>query len=310
MVCVAILGPTASGKSAFAMKLAEKIQGEIISLDSVAVYKGFDIGSMKPSEAERQAIPHHLIDVLEASGDFSAFGFVEMAERAIADIESRNRLPFVVGGTYFYLRALEQGMYPDVAVPDAVMEALGEEYLRDENLDTLRMYQDLTTADPLSAMKIHPNDHYRLLRMLAIYRSTGKKPSDLKPRKFQEKFRKRAWMKYVMTISRAALVQRIAARADDMIQRGLIEETRELLQKYPGARPLGAVGYAEAVRFIRGELGTKSLKDAIIDSTRRLARKQTTWLRADPQVRFVDSSDVDRVVLEIGNLTHVLRGAI
>lgn len=305
-LCLAIVGPTASGKTGFAVEVAEAIGGEILCMDSTTIYKGFDIGSSKPTAKERERVPHHLLDILEPTEAFSAYHFVQQAEDIIREVQSRGKTPIVVGGTYFYLRALQHGMYPGQVIPAEVIESIEKEFFDDETLNTKRMHDALKAKDPASAQAIHPNDRYRLLRALAVVRTTGQLPSQLKPATLSEAQSKRIWMKYAMAVARNALGTAIQRRTERMLKEGLVEETRQLNEKYPGARALQSIGYSEAMQFLQKKLTEKQLPLEIIEKTRQLAKRQTTWLRSDAEIRYVDFRDVPRVKLEVENLTVAL----
>lgn len=305
-LCLALVGPTASGKSAFALELAKALGGEIVCLDSTTVYKHFDIGSAKPGPEARAEVPHHLLDVMEPEAPFSAYDFVVRAEQAIAGIQARGRLPIVVGGTLFYLRALQHGMYPTQVVPAEIVEAIETEYVDDERLDTKRMHEDLAKVDPEMAGRVHPHDRYRLIRALALFRTTGEPPSRLKPEPLSEAQRTRVWMKYSLTVPRHRLSQQISIRSASLIEKGIVEETRRLRESYPKARALSSIGYAEAARFLDQKLTQKQLLNEIIEKTRQLAKRQLTWIRSDMEMRFVDRGDLGRIKLEVDNLSFVL----
>jgi tRNA dimethylallyltransferase len=306
--CIAIVGPTASGKTGFAVELAQKINGQIICMDSTTVYRGFDIGTSKPTAADRSKVPHHLVDILEPNEPFSAYHFVQFADEIIDKIHAEGRIPIIVGGTYFYLRALQHGMYPTPVIPAEVIENLEKEFFEDETLNTSRMHGELKERDPKAADTIHPNDRYRLLRALATLRTTNEKPSELKPQARSETQRKRIWMKYALLLSRHTLNQNILRRAERMLHEGLVEETRSLKERFPQARPLQSIGYAETCLFLNKKLTEKQLRNEIIEKTRQLAKRQTTWLRSDPEVRYVDFRDLARVQLEVENLRSALEG--
>lgn len=307
-LAIAILGPTASGKTKLAVQLASRLNGEIVCMDSTTVYKGLDIGSSKPSAEERAGAIHHLLDIAKPNEPFSAFHFVQLAEQTVNDIASRGKLPIIVGGTYFYLRALQFGMYELPAIANEVVEALEKEFCEDDKVNTLRMHEELKKKDPKSAETIHPNDKYRLLRALAILRTTKEIPSQLKPVPFSEAQKNRLWMKYAVTLSRHALNQAIVNRTEKMLAGGIVKETQSLLEQYPDARCLNSIGYAECKAFLNKKITEKQLRNEIIEKTRQLAKRQVTWLRSDPEVRFVDFRDHDRICLEVENLTFALNG--
>lgn len=305
-LALALIGPTASGKTAFALEIAEKVQGEIVCMDSTTVYKGFDIGSSKPTQEERERIPHHLLDILEPADGFSAFHFVQRADEIINEIAARGKTPIVVGGTYFYLRALQHGMYPTPVIPTEVLEAIEREHFEDEGLNTAKMHDELKAQDAKAAAAIHPHDRYRLVRALAILRTTQEAPSALTPTVLSESQKNRLWMKYAMTLSRHTLNKNIVARTEKMLEGGLVDEARRLVEKYPQSRALKSIGYAEACAFLSRKLTEKQLRNEIVEKTRQLAKRQLTWLRSDPEVRYVDARDGDRIALEVANLRVAL----
>lgn len=303
---LALLGPTASGKSAFALEVAQRLNGEIISLDSTTIYKGFDVGSSKPSQDDRAKIPHHLVDILDPNEPFSAGHFVAQANAVIEDILKRKKMPLVVGGTYFYLRALQHGMYPTPAIASEIVEEIETEYFEEDVINTTKMHAHLKAKDPEAANAIHPNDRYRLVRALAILRTSGELPSRLKPEPLAPSQTNRLWLKYALAISRHTLSANIVKRTDSMLNHGLVEETRRCRAANPKARALSSIGYAEAGSFLDKKITDKQLRNEIIEKTRQLAKRQITWLRSDTEVRYVDSRDLDRIELEVQNLTVAL----
>ena len=302
---VAVVGPTGSGKSAFATELASRLGGEIICMDSTTVYRGFTIGSAKPLPEDRARVPHHLVDILDPDAPFSAYLFVEWASRALSDVHSRGKIPILVGGTYFYLRALQNGMAKEGWIPTETLETLELEFSEDDEIHTGRMHDELSKRDPAAAAKIHKNDKYRLLRALAIARTGVLKPSQLvvtTPLESQS----RLWIKYSMLVSRHHLTQVITRRTETMLAAGLVQETKNLLEKWPTAKALASIGYQECCRHLRREITEKQLRNEIIEKTRQLAKRQVTWIRSDPEIRFVDSRDIERAQAEIGNLLTAL----
>ncbi len=304
-ICLAILGPTASGKTEFAIQTAKAIDGEIVCVDSTTVYKGFDIGTSKPTQKQREQIRHHLIDILEPEQAFNARDFVESAKTCIEEIHSRGKTPILVGGSYFYLRALQVGMYPTGGYDEGLLETLAEEFSEGEGLNGEKLHSALLQIDPVSAAALHPNDTYRLLRAMALVRS-GKQPSSLKP--VEVLGPEWLWVKYAMTLSRNLLADNILARTQRMVDEGLVDEVRKLSIQFPKAKALGSIGYAETLRFLRNEITKETLIQSISENTRQLLKRQVTWLRGDPEVRFIDSGDLPRLELEISNLRAVLRG--
>jgi tRNA dimethylallyltransferase len=306
-ICIAIIGPTASGKSSLALQLAPAVNGELICMDSTTVYKGFDIGSSKPSQEDQAKIPHHLLDLLTENEPFSAGHFVQHADEVIAEIISRGKTPIIVGGTYFYLRALQNGMYPTPVIPADVIENIEREYFEDEVLKCDKIHAELKERDPDSAKAIHPNDRYRLVRALAILRTTKELPSQLKPIPRTAAQESRLWLKYAIAVSRHTLNAAIVRRTEKMIQEGIVEETRKIRERAPSARALQSIGYLESGMFLDKKLTEKQLRNEIIEKTRQLAKRQTTWLRSDSEIRYVDFRDLDRMKLEYENLSFTLQ---
>lgn len=305
-LCIAIVGPTAAGKSSFSVELAKLTNAEIVSLDATAVYRGFDIGAAKPDKQAQAGIVHHMLDIFDPEEECTAFDFISRADQILTEIQSRGKLPLVVGGSNFYLRALQFGMFKTQAVPQTTLDALEQKYIEDERLNTQQMHADLAKADPASAKKIHPNDAYRLIRALSIIETTGTAPSTLQATPISEAQRTRRWIKYSMTVPRHQINSNIVARTDKMLHEGLIEETRQLLSTHPKAKALGSIGYAECQKYIQGELNIKQLKNEIIEKTRQLAKRQFCWVRSDPEMRFISTQDLNRVRLEINNLKFAL----
>ncbi len=302
-ICLTVLGPTASGKTGFAIDLAQRVGGEIVCVDSTTVYQGFDIGTSKPTPEQRKQVPHHLLDLLEPNAPFNAYDFIRLATTTIEAIAARGKLPILVGGSYFYLRALQNGMYPTGGYDEELIEKLTEEFTTEDALQGDRLHAALCQADPETAASIHPHDTYRLLRAMALVRS-GRKPSDLKP--VGALGPEWLWVKYAMAVSRKTLADNIVARVQSMLKAGLIEETKRLQSTHPGARPLRSIGYVETLRFLNKEISEPLLVQQISENTRKLLKRQMTWLRSDPEVRFIDSRDMSRVELEIANLRSVL----
>jgi len=296
-LALAILGPTASGKSDFAMKLAEQMPAEIVCLDSLTPYKGFDIGSSKPSPADQEKVPHHLIDILEPDQEFSAFSFVESAWKAIGQILDKNKTPLIVGGTYFYFRALEKGLWENSEASPEVLEAL-------EKLSDKELHEKLVSLDSQAAQKIHPNDRYRLLRRVSIFLSGKSTPKVLKnPHSIDLQ-----WVKYGLLLSRRILHHKIQERTRQFLEQGLLNEAKDLLEKHPDSRAFSTVGYAECKACIKGELPETKLFSTICEKTNQLAKRQMTWLRSDPDIRFANILDVERVRVEVQTLQQIFNG--
>ena len=274
---VAIVGPTASGKSALALRLARECSGEIVSCDSLQVYRGLDIGSAKATPEERAAVPHHLLDVAEPDAAFSAAEYARLARSAIAEIRARGRLPIVAGGSGLYLRALLEGLFEAPSRDDALRQRL-EQLAR--RFSDRRLHRLLARVDPAAAAGINANDRVRIVRALEVYWLTGRpitahRGAGSRP---LEGFRT---FLVGLAPDRARLRAAVENRTRQMLERGLLEEARAVLAACGGAvpRPLAAIGYRQAVRVLRGELAAPEAERSIVTETMRLAKRQLTWFR-------------------------------
>ena len=282
-----LTGPTACGKSRVGLLLAERLAAEIISLDSMAVYRGMDIGTDKPSAEDRARVPHHLIDIRDPGQSFSTGRYVAAAEQAIAGITGRGRQPLFVGGTALYLKALAEGFFEG---PEADWDL--RRRLRDDArlYGTHSLYQRLSSVDPAYAARIHPNDLRRIVRALEVYEKTGKPISQL-----HAQFGRPSGCYDCRVVcirrNREDLRRRIDRRVDTMFERGLVDEVRALLQSGPLSREARqALGYRQATQHIEGHI---SLEDAVVltkRDTRRFAKRQMTWFRSMPYVRWLDAA--------------------
>ena len=277
---IALAGPTASGKTALAIALAEALNGEIVSCDSVAVYRLMEIGTAKPSAAERARVPHHCLDLYWPDEPCTAGDWARHARAAIADIQSRGRLPIIAGGTGLYLRALLDGLAP--APP------------RDEPLrDRLRtrtgphLHRILQRLDPAAARLIHANDVPKLIRSLEVT-LTARTPQSAQWQTGRDALTGYKVLRLGLAPERAQLYDRINARAVAMFDRGLVEETAALREKYGDAcRPLGSLGYAQAMQVLRNELPLPAAIAAAQQGHRNYAKRQMTWFRREPHMHWL-----------------------
>ena len=281
---VAIVGPTASGKSALALRLARERSGEIVSCDSLQVYRGLDVGSAKATRAERAAVEHHLLDVADPGEMFSAADYARLARAALGVVRGRGRLPIVAGGTGLYLRALLEGLFEGPPRDEALrrrLAALGDRF-GDERLHRL-----LGRVDPVAAGRIRPRDRVRVVRALEVYRATGRPISEEQGRG-AEPLRGYRTLIVGLDPGRAALRAAIEARTRQMLEQGLIEEVRGLVSRGldPLARPLQAIGYRQALSVLRGEMTLEDAERAIVTATLRFAKRQMTWFRHQAEVRW------------------------
>jgi tRNA dimethylallyltransferase len=276
-----LLGPTASGKSALAMALAARFPLEIVSVDSGQVYRGMDIGTAKPSRAERARVPHHLIDLLDPTDSYSAGRFREDAMRAVSDILARRRIPLLVGGTMLYYRALAQGID---TLPQAEPGLRAQIDARAARHGWPALHADLARVDPVTAARLAPNDAQRIQRALEVWELSGKPMSALQTgARGGLPFALHAFA--LVPGDRAALHRRIAERFDRMLKDGLLEELRALRMRHVlhAALPsMRCVGYRQAWACLEGEYGEAELREKGIAATRQLAKRQLTWLRSLP----------------------------
>jgi tRNA dimethylallyltransferase len=276
-----VAGPTASGKTAAAVELARRLGGELVGCDSVQVYRGFDVGSAKPTPAELGGIPHHLVDVADPDEAIDAMRYADLADAAIASTASRGRAPIVVGGTGLWLRALLRGLV-DLPAPDPGIRARLEREARE--LGSLALHARLRAVDPRAAAAIHENDELRIVRALEVHEQTGEALGDLRA---AHALGGRRYPALVITLDRPRdeLYARIDARIDAMISAGWKEEVERLLARWGrDVRAFGSVGYREMAAHVADGVGWDDTVRAIRKSTRVYTRRQRTWLASDPDV--------------------------
>lgn len=287
---IAIVGPTATGKTETAIHLARLIDGEIISADSMAVYRGMDIGTAKPSAKDREAVPFYLVDVAEPDEPFSVARFKMLAEEALAAIRGRGHQPLVVGGTGLYVRVLldDFGLTQTPANP-ALRARLNAEA---QELGAPVLHARLAAADPQAAARIHPNDRVRIVRALEVLELTGI-PISVQQAEDAARRKPRSCQKFGLILPRAQLYRRIDRRVEAMIAAGLEEEVRCLLARgfSPALSPLQSLGYKEMVAYLQGACDFQTAVEAIKQDTRRFAKRQMTWFRADPEIVWVDVAE-------------------
>lgn len=282
---VLLMGPTASGKSALALALAQMLGGEVVSVDSAQVYRGMDIGTAKPSAAERARVPHHLIDIVDPTDAYSAARFVRDALAAIAAVRARGRVPIVAGGTMLYFKALTQGLS---ALPpgDATVRAALDARAAREGWPAL--HAELARVDPATAARLAPADAQRIQRALEVHAVTGRPLSSLQGRRAGAPLGAAVAIALVPP-DRQRLHDAIARRFDAMLAAGLVAELRELRRRYaltPQMPSMRCVGYRQAWEFVDGAIDADALRAKGVAATRQLAKRQLTWLRATPAAAF------------------------
>lgn len=280
---ILIVGPTAVGKTELAIQLAERLDGEIVSADSRLFYRGMDIGTAKPTREEQGGVPHHLIDIADPDEILSLAVFQQKAHDAILDIYTRNKIPFLVGGTGQYIRAVTEGWSPPEVKPD---ERLREELeKKKEERGEYWLYEKLKKLDPLAAEKIDPRNYRRTVRALEVIMTTGKR--------FSEQRGQSESPYHLITIGltrpRAELYERVDQRIDIMFANGFLEEVRGLLAKgySPSLPTMSAIGYRECIRVIHGELSEEQAKAEIRRAIRVFVRRQANWFKeSDPNIKW------------------------
>ena len=305
MKLVVIAGPTGAGKSEVALHLAKATGGEIVNYDSVQIYRGFDIGSAKPSPAIRASVPHHLYDMIDATEEFNAADYARVARAACEEIAARGKLPILAGGTFFYLRALLSGLPEMPGRHHDVRRRIRG--IAERRRGPGRLHRWLTRVDPATAARTAPGDRHRVERALEVWVSSGR-PISASDRPAADSPEFAPSLKLALQIDRQTLVSRLEQRVEDMYRNGLVEETRELLGRFPReARPFSSIGYREAVAVIDG---TSGLTAAIAETKRRTraySKRQMTWLRSERNVQWVDASNREETFAAALRLTERFR---
>jgi len=285
---VVIVGPTAVGKTELSLKLAKQFDGEIISGDSMQVYRKMDIGTAKATPAERAIVPHHLIDIVDPDEEYSVAVFQEMATRLIGEINRRGRLPFIVGGTGLYIESVTHRFQFAEAAQDHELRERLQKLAEIEGVESL--HRRLAEVDPVTADRLHPNDVKRVIRALEIYQLTGYKMSD-----FQQRLKQSPYDLYMigLTMEREKLYERINQRVDLMIADGLVEEVRALLdQGYsPSLISMQGLGYKELIPYLYGEITLEKAIQEIKQRTRHFAKRQLSWFRRMQEIEWFDLTD-------------------
>jgi tRNA dimethylallyltransferase len=295
-----VLGPTASGKTALSRALAERFDGEIVNFDSVAMYREFDIGTAKPTAAERGRTPHHLLDSIAPTSRVTAGEYSRQGRQVLSEIKARGHLPILVGGTGLYLRALLEGLFPGPGRSEELRERLRE---RAESRGSSYVHRILRRLDRVAAGKIHANDTPKLIRAVEVCLASRQKMTELWQQHGRDPLRGFRVLRLGLDPDRQSLYDRINRRAQQMFEAGLIEETQRLVETYgDAAGPLSSLGYKQAVQLLRGELTREQALQAVQQAHRNYAKRQMTWFRREPQVHwlrgFGDDAQIQKTAAE------------
>jgi tRNA dimethylallyltransferase len=282
-LAVLLLGPTGSGKTALSLALGERFGGEIVSCDSVAVYRGMDLGTAKPTKEEQARLPHHLIDVADPDQPFTAGEYCRQARALLREIGSRGRLPIVTGGTGLYLRALTEGLFAGPERQDGLRDRLQKSRRKHGEAWLHRLLQRL---DPASAARIHPNDAAKLIRAIEVCLAAHRPLSEVQGRDPLVGFR---LLRIGLNPPRHALYDHLNRRAAAMFAAGLIEETRALLARYGPVKALDSLGYRQAMAVLAGTMSEEAAIAAAQQGHRNYAKRQLTWFRREPEVHWIEA---------------------
>lgn len=289
---IIILGPTASGKTDLSLDIAQALDGEIISGDSMQVYRGMDIGTAKLPLDQRRGIPHHLIDIIDPDQPYSVADFQTMTQTLVREIHARGRMPIVAGGTGLYIWSL---IHPYLFGPQEGAQDAFRAQKRAElaQKGSQELYQELQTLDPAAAAKIHPNDSHRLVRALEVYHSYGKRISDIQAESQRLEPPPYDLLLIGLHMERQCLYQRINQRAEQMVQAGLVEEVRGLLENgYSRALPsMQGLGYRQMAAYLAGEWTLPQALERLQTDTRRFAKRQITWFKREPRIQWFLKED-------------------
>jgi tRNA dimethylallyltransferase len=279
-----IVGPTASGKSAVAMELARRLGGEVLTVDSMQVYRGMDIGTAKPTLAEQAETPHHLVDLIEPEAAFTLVDFQQEFDRALAEVRDRGAVPVIAGGTGLYLRAAIDRLTPPPQYPDVVAELEAEP-------DTVALHGRLATLDPLAASRMEPTNRRRVMRALSVTIGSGEPFSSYGPG--LEEYAEVPYRMIGIEIDRPLLDQRIADRYQQQMADGFLDEVKALADRELSHTAVQALGYKELLLHLRGDADLEAALDLARQRTRKFARRQQRWFRRDPRIEWVGYAEAD-----------------
>lgn len=302
---VVILGPTAVGKTAMSIQLAKRFSGEIISGDSMQIYRGMDIGTAKITKEEMEGIPHHLIDIKNPDESFSAYEFQQLVRRKITEITTRNSLPMIVGGTGLYIQSV---IYDYQFIDDSRNETIRNElYKRLENEGIEPLYAELKKIDPQAAENIHPNNERRVIRALEIYYTTGETMTERKEKQQRELLYDVVLIG--LTMDRDVLYKRINKRVDLMVEQGLVEEAKSFYDKgLRNVQSTQAIGYKELFDYFDGNITLDEAIDQIKKNTRHFAKRQLTWFRNKMDVNWFDMTDANAFHENLEKISEFIAG--
>jgi len=294
---IVVCGPTGIGKTATAIAIAEAEQGEIVGADSMQIYRHMDIGTAKPTVAERARAVHHLVDMVDPRESFDAARFAQMAGEVIADLAARDILPVVAGGTGLYIKVLTRGLFQSAAGDPSIKARLKEE---EAEKGLAKLYRELERVDPETAARIHGNDRYRVLRALEVYRVSGRTMAQLQADHgfADQKYR---CLKIGLTMDREKLYQRINRRVDIMLDAGLEAEVRCLLDMgyTPELKAMQSIGYRHMTAYLEGAVSWEDMVSTLKRDTRRYAKRQFTWFRADPEIKWFEREDTAKILKRV-----------
>ena len=288
---VVVCGPTGIGKTSFAIELARRFRGEIIGADSMQLYRHMDIGTAKPTAEERAAVKHHMVDVVEPDAHFDAKMYAHMAYASVVSLAENGILPFIVGGTGLYIKALIHGLFESIKIDASVRERLKKEA---QELGGSHLHSRLKTCDPAAAARIHGNDTYRIVRALEIFETTGKPMSDTQ-QQHQFKPQRLQTVKLGLHMEREDLYQRIDKRVDIMLDQGLFEEVKRLVEAGYSLelKSMKSLGYRHMAAFLNKELDWDETVRILKRDTRHYAKRQMTWFKADPEIVWLELESID-----------------
>lgn len=292
---IAIMGPTASGKTGLALDIAAQVDSEVISVDSALVYKGMDIGTAKPTQEEQAGVVHHLIDIIDPADSYSVSQFVNDTNGLIGDILARGKVPILAGGTMMYFNALINGISPLPKSNEKVRDDITQQAQR---LGWSKLHDELRGVDPISGERIHPNDPQRITRALEVYRSTGKTLTYWQQQE-GEKCPYNIAQFAIAPADRAVLHERIATRFDMMLEQGFEKEVSKLYERsdlHEDLPSIRSVGYRQMWQYLDGQLSYAEMRERGIIATRQLAKRQLTWLRGWEQVTWLDTFANDNLI--------------